>query len=496
MRKQFTKIALAAALGLALALTSCGKGGGDVKLLESITDGDGKPLKKFEYDKQNRLIKIIDYYEGNIYYTGTITYSGNSSVIVERVYDKSKEKKVENFVISGNTIKRESADFLTINEDGYITVEVGSWRFQYQNGNLISQESETGGYSYTSYDDKKSPFSSASTPKWLLQYVLEDFTSANKNNILEENSGGEVTASANYKYKYEYNSDGFPAKKETYAEYAESKEKSITLYTYSGDSSKDNASAPQQQPAAKPDTLYITETSYVQIWITSDDYVDETGDGSFYMGNALGKVEELGIKGVSVDKDSYVSFALAGGKQHIINSNDNRYAILLYKKGQKPIYLDLGSEIPITDDVYKYLGIINPLEDAIIRIVKAIQNKDEKALNGFIPQDGVTLMHYPVGMMPAYDNFSKISFDEQTPDALVLGSIDITDFKVHFEELPSYDCDKEQWNKIGIYASTTEEKNYSIMVVGKEGSFEEFFLNFRDGKWWLSTIYRPDLCGA
>jgi len=253
----------------------------------------------------------------------------------------------------------------------------------------------------------------------------------------------------------------------------------------------------ETQPAAKPDTLYITETSYVQIWITADDYVDETGDGSFYMGNALGKVEELGIKGVSVDKDSYVSFALAGGKQHIINSNDNRYAILLYKKGQKPIYLDLGSEMPITDEVYKYLGI-NPLEDAIIRIVKAIQNKDEKALNEFIPQDGITLMHYPVGMMPAYDNFSKISFDEQTSDALVLGSIDITDFKVHFEELPSYDCDKEHWNKSGIYASTTEDKgkNYSVMVVGKEGSFEEFFLNFSDGKWWLSTIYRPDLCGA
>jgi uncharacterized protein (TIGR02145 family) len=115
--------------------------------------------------------------------------------------------------------------------------------------------------------------------------------------------------------------------------------------------------AQKTQAAAKSDTLYITETGYVQIWIPDEGYVDETGDGSFYMGNALGKVRELGLEGVSAAKDSYVSFALANGKQHIIKANDYSYDILLYKKGHEPVNLDLGSEMPITGEVYLYLGL-------------------------------------------------------------------------------------------------------------------------------------------
>jgi hypothetical protein len=304
-----------------------------------------------------------------------------------------------------------------------------------------------------------------------------------KNGVPQKLSNGKNSASANSVFAVE--------RKDAQAA-AQSDMQHIAKIGYLSTLTPDNS-------AEKKDTLYITETGYVNIWIMDDDYVDETGDGTFYMGNALGKVSELGIEGVSAADKGYVSFALAKGKPYVINTNEHTYDILLYKKGQEPIFLDLGSEMPITDEVYKYLGI-NPLENTIARIVKAYQNKEAYTLNGFLEAGGITLMHYPVGIMPAYDNFATISFDGQTPNALDLsGGIDIADFKVRFEELPSFECSEEKWNKRGgIYASSKgngKDFQYVIVVDNKKEVGFEFGLTFRDGRWWLSTIYRPDHCG-
>jgi len=175
-----------AALGLATALTiSCG-GGGDVKLLETITDGSGK-VQRFEYDKKNRIVKIDD---------KTITYADNLITV-----------GTQKFAINGNTITVDGSS-LTINGDGYIVNEGnhGEVDYEYKDGNLIRiYWSESAYEDNYKYDDKKSPFSNCNTPKWLIQRLLYDY--ASKNNVVSyEGENGKGT------YKYEYDSDGFPVK--------------------------------------------------------------------------------------------------------------------------------------------------------------------------------------------------------------------------------------------------------------------------------------------
>jgi len=219
MKSKLTKFALTATIGLATAFTiSCGKGGSDVKLLESITDESGEVQRKFEYDKQNRLVKIDD---------KTITYAGNLITA-----------GTQKFVINGNTVTIDEYT-LTIDKDGYIVSKIGGLygcgdddkkdengepikvtyheEYHYEDGNL-TQMNDNGGdceifvggsYNYK-YDSQKSPFSASNTPKWLLQYLLEPHY-ASKNNVIENSIGGS-DCYPTYKYQYEYASDGFPTK--------------------------------------------------------------------------------------------------------------------------------------------------------------------------------------------------------------------------------------------------------------------------------------------
>jgi hypothetical protein len=213
MKTRLTKLALTAALGLAITLTlnTC-EGGGDVKLLETITDESG--TRKFEYDKQNRIVKIGD---------KTITYADNLITVGTQKY-----------AINGNTITVDvDGSSFTINGDGYIAAppSISCYGgcpeyFVYKDGNLIADNSGRGiGYEY---DDKKSPLSNSATPKWLMQILLGD-VSASKNNVvgIDEEDGSST-------YKYEYDSDGFPVTAKMtveYTDYAEGTGTTITNYT-------------------------------------------------------------------------------------------------------------------------------------------------------------------------------------------------------------------------------------------------------------------------
>jgi len=119
------------------------------------------------------------------------------------------------------------------------------------------------------------------------------------------------------------------------------------------------------------------------------------------------------------------------------------------------------------------------LEDAIIKTIKAFQNKDKSALNKLILKDsGIALMDMP-GMYWRTTTYKKIPFDDEelmrkfTP----FGDKDfVTDYKVRFEALPEFECDGESWNKpVGrIYSDTTKaggergRKSYKIMAIGKD----------------------------
>jgi hypothetical protein len=202
-----------------------GGGRGDVKLLESITDYSGSE-KKFEYDKQNRIVKMCD--GGS---TTTITYANNLVTVNGKKY-----------VIKGNTITvteegSNSTETLTIDKDGYIVRrEDNDWFLtnQYQDGNLIEEKHNNGNSRRYGYDDKNSPFSNSNTPKWLFNYLAVGsfIYYTYKNNVLVCYVEGEITG--NTQYTYEYDSDGFPIKEtaETYSEGEEAT--STTLFTYRG----------------------------------------------------------------------------------------------------------------------------------------------------------------------------------------------------------------------------------------------------------------------
>jgi hypothetical protein len=207
---------IAAALGLALTFTACGKTAqpaekAGVKLLETITYEDGD-VQKFEYDEQNRIVKI-----GN----KTITYADNLVTVGTQKY-----------AINGKTITVDGSSF-TINEDGYIVNRDGV-EYEYNDGNLI-EKSENGTCdddhfcSRYSYDNKKSLFSGCTTPKWLIQHLLRD-DYASKNNSLTDyySNGGRIT------YKYKYDSDGFPTKETKVVEVEGTEDTTITYYTYYG----------------------------------------------------------------------------------------------------------------------------------------------------------------------------------------------------------------------------------------------------------------------
>jgi len=166
-----------------------GAGKGNVKLLESIIDDDGNTLR-FEYDEQNRIVKMND---------DTITYADNLIKVGNAKY-----------TINGNTITSDDYSF-TINEDGRVVG--GGASYEYKDGNLISVEWEESGYGTGyEYDDKKSPFSNCNTPKWLIQKLFDGYYE-NKNNVVRVLGEGFV-----YAYKYEYDDDGFPKSNVRYTE--------------------------------------------------------------------------------------------------------------------------------------------------------------------------------------------------------------------------------------------------------------------------------------
>jgi uncharacterized protein (TIGR02145 family) len=91
---------------------------------------------------------------------------------------------------------------------------------------------------------------------------------------------------------------------------------------------------------------------------------DETGDDGFYMGNALGQFDKLGIKSAGWDieeKHRYLSFALEGGEYYVIDLKDGeRREALLYKKGKKPLDIGIGWENPVgyyLQEISTYLGM-------------------------------------------------------------------------------------------------------------------------------------------
>ena len=172
------------------------------------------------------------------------------------------------------------------------------------------------------------------------------------------------------------------------------------------------------------------------------------------------------------------------------------------------------------------------LEEIIVKVVKAYQNKEEGILNDLIAKDfGIALLHR-LGMFDIISIYDGIAFDDPALEYVLpyLG-IDLEiDYKINFEELPAFSCDEEgrvTWDKPpGIYCDTAnidrtrstfakkldeagiadwpaeeikkleeiEDKSHKVIVLG-EGVFV-FYVTLLEGKWHLTAIAKFEDCSG
>jgi hypothetical protein len=204
-------------------------------------DGSEETMK-FEYDKQNRIVKIHSTYNydyGSGRDTKMLHYSGNK--LVKRTDEEDSESD-ENYVIEGDKIAISIPNYydaeLTVNKDGYImkySSDNGNISYHYQDGNLIKtiEDDFSNGEKVASYvneykyDDKNSPFLNCKTPLWFLQYYFHH----NANNFTADvGVKGRMKRTA----VYEYDSEGFPNKQMMSEENDGKTYTTTTTFTYRG----------------------------------------------------------------------------------------------------------------------------------------------------------------------------------------------------------------------------------------------------------------------
>ena len=245
-------IVITALVVLMTALTSCkSEANENAKLLETIIINDS--IIKFEYDNQNRIVKVVidDELENIETVTMTLTYSGDKLTSIVWLPETNE------FSINGNDIMftgaRQTEDW-KVNDAGLVIFRKiddysSVWEsiYHYEDGNLKKQ---TYKYSYDSYisevgynvkydyDEMNSPVS-CNTPKWFLQYLIStDFTGKNNPVSNEYTSiypvlAEEGDSDMSLRYFYEYDNDGFPISRVTSSVSEETS--SITLIRYRGE---------------------------------------------------------------------------------------------------------------------------------------------------------------------------------------------------------------------------------------------------------------------
>jgi uncharacterized repeat protein (TIGR02543 family) len=214
----------------------------DVYLLTEWTFAreDEDRVYRFEYDAQNRLKKMEEYYGNTLDGSTTFTYNSADDLISVVKVRWDGESYTDTYIKDGNKITS------TYEEDGdswIFTAELnaqgrvekftqdhtggdGHWckdvrTVQYSGQNVSrwtqtytsSSESDTEPEIYTfTYDDKKSPFYYCNTPQWLMVYIFYWYFGIHNNiKTINYNNNEETSTS-----EYEYNDAGFPlTRKET-----------------------------------------------------------------------------------------------------------------------------------------------------------------------------------------------------------------------------------------------------------------------------------------
>ena len=226
-----------------MVLTGC-KGGQSIagRLLESIIEDNGTSVSRvdFEYDNENRVVKMRHYLDGQPTVVRMVVYTGNNlSTIWLPAGDENEEyKQITEYVVNKNTISvhppRSFLQEIIVGRNGYITQtksghKESDWSglttYHYKRGNL-NKQAHTSFSFYTSevvhgyeiehkYSKEKSPFNYGNTPKWLIQRYFSLIDGGYRNNIkqIEYKSISENQITT---FEHEFGSDGYSIKRTEY----------------------------------------------------------------------------------------------------------------------------------------------------------------------------------------------------------------------------------------------------------------------------------------
>ena len=93
-------------------------------------------------------------------------------------------------------------------------------------------------------------------------------------------------------------------------------------------------------------------------------------------------------------------------------------------------------------------------EQTIIKVVRAFKEKNETALNSLISKEKGLIVLFRPALFDEYSKTDKIDFDIPVPGYLPYSDF-VTDYKLIFASLPTYDCNSMKWSKIGLFCDTT-----------------------------------------
>ncbi len=199
------------------------------------------------------------------------------------------------------------------------------------------------------------------------------------------------------------------------------------------------------------------------------------------------------------------------------------------KPVMKPLFVILSVLLALLPVASRAQKADKSLERAILKTIKAYQNKDEVTLNGLIRTDFGLAFLYRRGVCDNLSVVDNISFGDPVPEYLPFDCDIAVGARIHFEALPLFSCDNERWNKpSGIYCDTTrtdttlstvakneneyldagwsadqirrfeeiEGKSHKVIVIGRKQDVFIFYLTFIDNAWRLTVIDRFEVCSA
>ena len=231
-----------------------------VQLLKSGCSADGLHRTEYEYDNMNRITKIYQYggeeiSKNLVIYENTFTYNSEGDVVSQNrksdvhgqnftiIYSRTGNKILfggnenEYAELDGELLVKYSYESSWEDDDGKLGKNTWLQTYEYQNANLtkhtrgsktiydgITYSESTNINTYTSYDDKKTPFYCCKTPKWILIFFNPAWFSSGyiQNNWLamdSKDTWGNTTSTNTYTYddadfpltaKSVYKSDGYP----------------------------------------------------------------------------------------------------------------------------------------------------------------------------------------------------------------------------------------------------------------------------------------------